>query len=1598
MADPNENDLKLLSEAVLDGRNKFDALPPVVQQRLGDYWSTNAPKDPATGQADVNALAQTRAKQRESVGGTPWFLKPIEGLGSGIYWLYSQTISPAVSTIALGAHRAIYGKSAEDQLSGSDDFWGTKDASDLWSDAHKISPMQAIWQLGLNNKELADRGISPTQMAMDKAALQRGDFKNGEKPAYMDYYSSGAAKWVTGAGDFALSWYADPLVIGLKSAGAAKVGLKTKPITEQIKLSGAATGKPEEAFDRFSQTSGFQKMTDTIWETKINNPDTGALVLRRDLDTFRQSPNGDVLARLAMKTKSKNELADLLRVTMGDAAGLQALEIKNVSLAADIKALTAKQVLHNTYFDGLSPAKQQSVFGQRVKAAITQQEQAIAKMDAEQGIISDKMRAFKTLDNMNFNEVTTPAAIKARQAEIVSGSTGRKPVAGQGVIKGTVNTVYNAGGILPVKLVRTYNDIKPSYFIDVHGADSYREVEAALMEHKALPTDVRNKFVSDYINAEPNARPRQLEMMENAVVRDMIDRYNIKNPTAKIDRSIADDLYRDFLQRRGSLQAAAGKRQTSFGSARMEDPNNPGMTIRIADVDAGGGRIVTSPVFDTQLANNHVLMDFATMEKAIFSNGQRFAKARDQFGKAWTQTGAVADGLNHLWKFGQLARIGYIGRALADDVLGQLARFGPMAMATRVGGGTGTFVTDLVRGKFMKDGVVTARANMDMTDTLIGDLTRSQESLKNEMLRIQAGKSSGDLKSVTDDFNDVTDEILKQKTIHAEWTKKASLGSQQRDVKVGRQIFQGPLAGHEGSMFADFAAGERNFANLMGGAGDWYLKKLRRANWAPVTVADVGAEKHMDAWFRVVNDQVAGSPLGKLVLEGKNENELVRWMRSTPEGRAYREDIGRKHQPDIELAKGAIKYVDDLLPAGAAGMDAVRLYAAEGKLTKEMLEIVPKINRPDVQMEMFSYIAGRNPVADLMDRSIEGFYRFANQMPATHLLRHPLFGQQYKANLADAVKRLELQGVTRIDESTRKILESNARKAALKDVKDTTFNMDHETKMAYAMKNFGAFFGAQQESWNRWARIISEKPEILGRVSQTYGAPARAGMVVDQDGNPVDASGHVIDPVTGEKKLTKYGDRKILVQIPEYLGGDKVNKALGMDKDANFSIPMSSLNIILNHGDGYLPVGAGPYVQIAANHFAQESPSTADIAQKFGILSFGPQESIWDFIVPTTLKRADELRNDQSETKQRTLFYAMQVEHYKYETGLRQTEPTWGELLDRADRWSWFRTAAAFFSPVSINQQDPYQYFRDEFNRMQKLDPNSADEKFYEKYGDSFYMFSRSMSQNNTGIKPTVEGVEMSAYYKDLIDKVGPEFAGLIVGDEGDGEYSNGAYRYQRTHSAGAGSKEMQRDNLSARDAWAKGKRAEGWQQYNSIMNGLNAKLISRGFSSYDDAPDLKRAKQALVYALTQKNLPDGRPNSFYNEAWEEDFNSFDKGKYDRNAGKLWQITEDPELWAKAKNPDGSMGVRSDIATLRTYLENRREMQKALLTRKMSGGSDDITTQSNQDLKVSWDRLVFGLLEADTKFSWIHSRYFNSDMGYNKDTVMNEIGAKHGAV
>lgn len=1615
----SRKDMEVISDGVLNGLGTVDNLPSNVKGALFQYWGSMGidatQPDGEMMQAQLDELRKSRA-QAASGFNSPIF-KPIEWVGSKLYKVYSETVSPALSTALLSAHSLVYGR--PDYI-GEDGEWDA--TKDYWNYAHKVSPGQALWMLGLNDNELKERGIRPDQISQDLALQKKGEYRDaktindpfGIQTRAQEYFGSGASKYVTGTADFAVSWYADPLVLTGKAAAGLKAAKFTRPVEgaieagEKTALKANAALTPEEAnklaWNNFSNKSYFQKLTDQIWNMKQVNPDTAAARLNRDLPTLAKSPNGPAAAKLLAQAGDKTEVANILRVTMGDDAARETLKFQNQEIAYQIDELNSRVSSIGSYYNGLADAQKLTPFGQRVKALMDSKSQQISNLNRDRRVIDDKVDAFATIGNLNYNAITTPAGLKMRDA--FQASRNWKPFSDGGFIKSQTNNIYSLslGGV--IKLVHTYNDIKPSHYIDVADKDGWRQLNASLMEVKGLSREARDMYVSRYLQADEPLRTAALSDIETQVTHNIVDRYNLKNGLTgtpdEISHEVANALYKEIASKRSIAQQTM--RSEAYGTASVPDPNLPGNTIRVDEIAPDGGKTVVTPLLRSQMANGHSMMDFKLFENAIKANGSTWQKALQTTGTGWEKAVGVADYVNSIWKFSQLFRLGYGPRALSDDALGQVARFGPMAMMERgVKGGKYTWET-LRRAATPEGAIEAALVSRENLGTHIDDLSRTQAQLEADIAKARIENRPADVQSLQAQLDSNLDSITSARSDFADMDALVKGGQAMKHQKIGRQVFTPAFGGSEGALFQDLASGEKNFRNMMGSASDSYLSRLRQMDWVQMSPAKHGAEAHMSSWMRVLNQQVAHDELAVQYLKGKSPAQLEAWLRS-PAGLAYKDGHRiAQHLPNDQLVERVTTQLDEWINPAFPNADSIRSAAAEGKVTEEMLKAVPESARPLVNGQAMSYARGSHEAIMLMDRAMSGWYNMMAQAPQRYLLRNPLFAQRYGVHLRDIMKTAGQQGATRMTNDLRQAMESAARKRALDDVKKTTFTMDYETKMSHMLRNFGAFFGAQQESWNRWARIISDKPDILPRVAQVYGAPARAGIETDQDGNRINADGTVIDPVTGERKLVDYSDRHIVVRIPDYLGGKQFKKAFGLDADATFDIPMSTAEIILNHGDGPIPVSAGPYIQMAANNIpfsgldANGSPKMADMYQKLGILPFGATKSNWESFLPNWVRKiggTDEL----SDTYQSNLWYIMQAEDYKYREGLRKTKPTWKEISDRSSKQTWMKVLFSSTLPVSLSAKDPYDFFRNQYRQMQDADPETADQKFYDKYGDSAYTFSQSMSKNNSGLKPTAEAVYASKYYRDLISKVGPEWAGLIVGAEGEGTYSNGAYYYEKTNAVDPATGVTARSKMSAGESLEQSNLSRGWRQYKGYMNDLYSQLFSRGLKSFDDegAEDLKSEKQALVKTLSEPRLigDDGemKDNPYYNEAWSKAYNSFDLNYYDRATQSLRDVVNDPEIWSKAVNPDGSVGMRSDIYTLKTYLGYRDDVKRALIIRNDGGGSADINAASNADIKQQWNALVITLIEQDTKFADLQSRYLSRDMGFDQDTVAQEATA-----
>jgi hypothetical protein len=497
-----------------------------------------------------------------------------------------------------------------------------------------------------------------------------------------------------------------------------------------------------------------------------------------------------------------------------------------------------------------------------------------------------------------------------------------------------------------------------------------------------------------------------------------------------------------------------------------------------------------------------------------------------------------------------------------------------------------------------------------------------------------------------------------------------------------------------------------------------------------------------------------------------------------------------------------------------------------------------------------------------------------------------------------------------------------------------------------------------------------------------YDAPMKAGMEYTYDGTPVE-NGYTIDPVTGKRVLASMDQTMIRFQMPKWMIAG-INAVPffegGLTANSQAEIPLSSLALPFRNKPWFNP-GEGPLVEAAANYMALKSqPQVGDVMTQLGILPVGVQnKSLMQQLLGSTFTSIQDSQNDG--TVQAMALQAMEEETWRYQNGLRSTAPTWAEIQQRAGHMAnlkaWFKGSTLL--PFSVDFQDPYQFYRDQYHTLLNADPQTADQQFYAKYGSSAFAFTASLKKNNIpGIPSTANGEMLAERYKDLIAQ-DPELAGIIIGDQGAGAFSQAAYAKQVASG--------QRGTMSAQDAWNQEQANLGWAIYKSYMSGLTAQLFQRGLQSFNDkgAQDLLQQKIAVVKMLASPTMPDGTTaNQYYNQQWTEAYNSYDPSKDNRRALAMQQLVSAKELQG-----------RPDIQGLAYYLTQiRAPIQEAMAERANAKPSKtlkgalsqiygDINAKSNADLKQMFQQQVMSLIEQSPAFQTLHDRYLSTDMGFD---------------
>ncbi|MFC5799126.1 hypothetical protein [Streptomyces formicae] len=1574
---------------------------------------------------------------------------PIEKAMHGINWVYDNGISQPISTFLLmGAQN--------ENLSDVGGFFSGSNWSRTWHAANHISPGQAIGVMGTTENEGARAVIdSPLQYAapaLSDLPADWGEMSEDEQQALLKGAGMPAVgnreveklrrenegfSFVSGAADLAFRWWLDPVVLGGRAAGAVREATIVKPRPKG--------GWSSQDIDKIMADSTMGKAQDFLWANR-NDP-----ALINNLTMFKRSALGPRAGGIISTLRSPEEVNLFLRTSLGDARARLTLQERNAVAAQRLEQDTARLAELDLALPRViaqNNPRAQAMVEQRIED-LNRQVNADETLAARYGEV---LKHYGELDAVNltrwsFSRAERRTAAQARYRTgpaLGTAGSARTPVATARIY---ANDFFGPNLVV----VRSFAESHPNGLIavdDIH-PEAIDELRGHIARIPGIGPGARAGLLDGYLKTTTEGeRLVQLEKIQKLGVQKVAEKRGFTADEAM-------ELYREHM---GNLVGGQDKlRRYSAGAFPGEAVHldefmdgggklsvHPNMVTRLINDQV----MIDLKALDTTLARHGSALK--ALRTASLGNKDWLVNSLDYFNHLWKF--ATLFRLGYIPRVlgddiaGQTARLGAATMAArtgfgVKNLATNLAHWRPASHyeAQEAAAREGLKYID-EEIKLLKPQANVLRAKVKVRQSLHEDsLRRARDRHRRATNRLNAlgpeatptqigahqklvEKHAGEVQRAE---QRVATRLIRQRSKLSEMDEQLAELTAQRaaslDVADGLKLAKDRGFRQKSQLYkgVEIAPGTVLPAAFAGERGEYYMKmissddslrtllqrnkqvvhsNLQRAygNQGVAISYPQDPAKFVSSWHQAVNQQIMQDPFAVQAVKGATAEEMARWLTRTPAGRAYRKRLGIKYSPAERLAASVWHEVADYLPTAE-----IRMAALEGKADIDFLKAAAEMGHHPFNVhttQLGESLAGSNHASKGLDRVVDWWYKWAASQPADRMSRHPLFNQLYEGHAKQLAKQ-RFESGTKITQAEADEIAEGARRLALKDTRRLVFDIAHRSDTAHMLRFMSPFFAATTEAWQRWARIIADRPQTVGYASMFFNAPISAGWMQDMDGNRIQRDGTVMttDPKTGKavKRFVPKGERYIMARVPKFVADGPVGKAFGMDSSKRWMVSQDSMNLI-TQGDPFFNPGTGPIVSIPVNEFVKDKPSQGELARKLGVLPFGPTAGsplfgntpvgrAADLSMPQTVKNFLTAYDTTDERYQRVKLHIMQRAAYEH-AELGKPMPSPREIADMTKQY-WLESAVwAFSQPAATQRPDKYQFYRDQYNNLRRQDPRSADEKFLERFGESYFIFAQATSENKVGAEATKAAVELSKKYENQL-AANPELGALIIGPEGSGPFSPEAYTYQLTHPLVPGGSEMQRMKLDAEEAMKENQRRLGWAKFVQMQNAVTAELQNAGFSSFSDpgAEQLKAKRGAIARLYGEPLLPDGTENPYYNEEWSKDFNTFDPKKYDRLIPGLTEVANSE----MAKNPN-----RTDLRMLQTYLQGRKELLAELAARKAAGGAGTLKAKANVDLAGTWARFVDDLRERDTRFGDLHSRYLSRDLGVDVEELADQLEAE----
>jgi hypothetical protein len=1492
------------------------------------------------------------------VSGTP---KPAVEEGKGFWHAVGKVL---VDTYNFASHTVAFTLTATDPNSPLMKQRSMQGLKSTWTGTRGISPGEAAFGMIAETAALplniVNKVIKATtkdnENAIDKftkghllAASE--DFnifdKDQRVKAFHDQTFGKVGSWI---GDAVARFTIDPTIIAGKAIKIYKAGAYTLKAGQDLKdiLTKTAAGTATRQEKRVAGTfDNFIKATNGMNESELFR-----------IKAIRESSNPGVLADLFATAnrlhaddleKLYQTKADIIHMAMGDASAFQSLIKKSDLLAAKVGAMNMEVAGAKHLGDAVDelgrPVFEELASGvnlEKTKVAIKQAEKKLEDLNKKievEGILSPN--AVPYIDALG---------------KIRRGTLSDAYLQGNKLLPGFVDVPLGSTGV--VRFLNGFAYKRPKGWIDFTDNQSVQTVDNLLNR----VTGISSKRAEKY-NAE-------MEISRKKIASKTLDKEELKLEKTKLKTLKTDFEKANFTtERRNELFAAytnaatpearslayqniekelfetvskqfgydvnqVGLAYGRYASARtkainlIKERSYSGATDPLTGNKLGAKSAIIPTTEDLTysiplpLNESQLIKEMATLDLDKMYQVLKRAERAESFGGNITKQNAykaairgklavngLADELDQLLKFEVLARLGYPVRNVTEGSMRIMSTVGPLALLHAAAVGSKNMIYKAA-SKITPEGFFKLAHHHRLETDLL--------NLQSEYVFADAAGKKAIAKEI-DDIKAVLSGKMKDHPKYGIGTIQI-LGHTIQDAKgvspEQAAFINEKFINNQSKIYEDMLVDSKNrMTNMLQNTGDFVDIVGTDPLWA-------------ENYLRVVNRILRNSELTKRIINGETPEQVTAWLRTTKDGRSVAKAIGaaRGGEDAAEIARLNFVNVEHLFQG--PGGERLKAIAKERAINADDLKWLGTDARlyPTVNGSQVSVINGTHSAVTMYNNILKRFYETFGQIPENTMTKSPLFVDLYRRRMAASVEHaIETVKGDTIPDAYMRNMERKAREWARAEMRRNLYDLTEKTDAAHSLKYVFPFFGAFSDVIEKWGKIIIDDPSVLAKLNTIYQSPDRVGLVENRNG------------------IT-------YINLPSSWA-----KAMSLGYTDKVSIPKASLNLLFQGGAWWNP-GAGWFVQAAASKIVMHYPQLETTKLVEEILPYGAQDkSVKDLLIQSSAGRKLAAIFDPADPQRAGLTARIMAEEMtKFENGLRDTEPTKKEINDRTIKTLALSVATRLTLPFATNVQSPYQFYIDEYHRMQSEDPMTANEKFYDTYGDAYFNMTVSLSKNNTGINATLSADKASKQLGDLIAQ-NPQYGWLVVGPNNTGEFSPTVFAGQKIRGVAPGSTDKFRGQRDPFDAFNQTMINKGWIQYRKGSALIDAMRISSGLTSLNSpgAEYLQQQKQALVDALKVDN-----------PEWFKSKSTITTAKVNRFLNYASTIIDDPRI-----------ANRSDIQSLKKYMQGRAMIQNMLDARS----SQSLDNASNFDLKQQWYNFVGLLIANDVTFGDIHSRILEND-------------------